>query len=99
MRHEQIRYAESQVEHYKRRMPRENRRILYRRHRSRRVVADHLAGDRKPAGDGQQVLNMAIEGLSNQEIADILGISINTVHPQVPRLQSPAHQISNQWML
>ena len=49
---------------------------------------------------GQQVLNMAIEGLSNQEIADILGISINTVRTHKSRAYKALRIVlSNQWML
>ena len=49
---------------------------------------------------GQQVLNMAIEGLSNQEIADILGISINTVRTHKSRAYKALRIVlSNQWLL
>ena len=49
---------------------------------------------------GRQVLNMSVEGLSTREIADVLGISINTVrHTQIPRYKVLRIVLSNQWML
>ena len=49
---------------------------------------------------GRQVLNMSVEGLSNQEIADVLGISINTVRTHKSRAYKVLRIVlSNQWML
>ena len=49
---------------------------------------------------GRQVLNMAVEGLSNQEIADVLGISVNTVRTHKSRAYKVLRIVlSNQWML
>lgn len=103
LRHEQIRcrYAESQVEHYKRECREKKAEEFFIdaivREESSLIISQAI--ENLPAM-GQQVLNMAIEGLSNQEIADILGISINTVRTHKSRAYKALRIVlSNQWML
>lgn len=103
LRHEQIRYryAENQAERYQRERREKKSEEFFIdaiiREESSLVISQAI--ETLPAM-GRQVLNMAIEGLSNQEIADILGISINTVKTHKSRAYKTLRIVlSNQWML
>lgn len=88
LRHEQIRcrYAEKQTESYQR---------SFQEKKSDEFLIDNIIREESSQiiiqaiellpEMGRQVLNMAIEGVSNQEIADVLGISVNTVRTHKSR--------------
>lgn len=49
---------------------------------------------------GRRVLSLAVDGFSNQEVADVLGISVNTVRTHKARAYKILRMIlSNQWMI
>lgn len=103
LRHEQIRirYAEEQIAHYKREHDIKKSESFFIdaivREESSLIVSQAIE---KLPHMGQQIINLAIDGLSNQEIADILGISINTVRTHKSRAYKALRIVlSNQWMI
>ena len=103
LRHEQIRnrYAEMQAAHYKRERNEKKSEEFFidaiMREESSLIISQAIEGLPEM---GRQVLNMSVEGLSNQEIADVLGISINTVRTHKSRAYKVLRIVlSNQWML
>lgn len=103
LRHEQIRsrYAEMQAAHYKRERSEKKSEEFFidaiMREESSLIISQAIEGLPEM---GRQVLNMSVEGLSNQEIADVLGISINTVRTHKSRAYKVLRIVlSNQWML
>ncbi len=99
LRHEQIRnrYTEMQLTRYRQKESEEFFIDAIMQEESSVIVSQAI--EALPAM-GQRVLNMSIEGLSNQEVADTLGISVNTVRTHKARAYKILRMIlSNQWMI
>ena len=99
LRHEQIRfrYTEMQITRHKQKKSEEFFIDAIIQEESSVIISQAI--EALPSM-GQQVLNMSIKGLSNQEVADTLGISVNTVRTHKARAYKMLRMIlSNQWMI
>ena len=97
LRHEQIRsrYAEMQAAHDKRERSEKKSEEFFidaiMREESSLIISQAIEGLPEM---GRQVLNMSVEGLSNQEVRRDVPrhLDQHRAHTQIPRLQSPANR-------
>lgn len=99
LRHEQIRnrYSELQIARHKQKQSEEFFIDAIMQEESSVIIAQAI--ESLPAM-GRRVLSLAVDGFSNQEVADVLGISVNTVRTHKARAYKILRMIlSNQWMI